>query len=48
MPRQYLSLYNATVNSDYQKLKYLCNVLLILTYISLAINIIAGLLIYSS
>ena len=48
MPRHYLSLYTKTVNSAYQILKYLCNVLLILTCISLAINIIVGLLIYSS
>jgi len=48
MPIQYLSLYKATVYSNHQILKYLCNILLMLTYISFAINIIVGLLIYSS
>ncbi len=47
MPLQYISLYKSNVNSEYSGLKYLCNLLLILTFISLIANVIFGLLIYS-
>jgi len=47
MPLQYISLYSSKVNSENIRLKLLCNFLLLLTFISLAANIIFGLLIYT-
>ena len=47
MPLYYLLPYKSPVNMDYMKWKYLCNSFLWLTGISLLLNIIFGILIYT-
>jgi hypothetical protein len=47
MPLLYLRPYKSPVNADYIKWKYLCNSFLLLTGISLLLNIIFGILIYT-
>ncbi len=42
MPFQYLVPYKSAVNKEYKRMKNLCNSLIIITYISLLLNIISG------
>lgn len=43
-PIRFLILYKALMNTEHNKLKFLCNSLLIIAYISLCVNFIVGLL----
>ena len=46
MPLQYLLPYKFAVSPRYKKMKYCCNLLLLLAVLALIANIIFGLLIY--
>ncbi len=45
MPLQYILPYKSKVNTGHRRLKYLCNAFLLITYISLFLNIIFGVVI---
>jgi hypothetical protein len=47
MPLLYLRPYSSEVRADYIKWKYLCNSFLLLSGVSLLLNIIFGILIYT-
>jgi len=44
-PIQYLIPYRSEVNKEYRRLKFLCNSLIVITYGSLLLNLIFGVLI---
>jgi len=46
MPFHYFIPYKSKVNGEYNKLKYLCNFLLLLAIIALLLNVAFGVLIY--
>ncbi len=47
-PLYYLLPYNFSVNIEYTTLKHLCNLSLVLTCISLFLNILLGILVYGN